>query len=114
LSVLESAALGLADGEGEAVGDVEAVAVLDGEAEGDAEGLALLALGGADADGEAVVDVVVVVVVGVQETAATEILAAIARLCNKKFFMNIITPYKLTNYFNSRNSNLCIRINVYP
>ncbi|BBC24628.1 hypothetical protein ABRG53_2371 [Pseudanabaena sp. ABRG5-3] len=90
-SVLESAALGLADAEGEAVGDVEAVAVLDGEAEGDAEGLALaLLLGVADTDGEAAVDVVVVVVVGVQETAATEILAAIARLYNENFFINII------------------------
>jgi len=79
--------LGLADAEGEALGDADAVAVLEGE--GDVDGLALaLALAVADAAGDAAGDVVVVVVVGVQETAATEILAAIARLYNENFFMN--------------------------
>lgn len=111
LSVFASVGLGLADGDEVAAGGVDVVAVLDEV--GDTEGLALaLLLGVTAGDDEVAVDVVVVVVAGVQEMVVKEILAAIAKLYNKKFFMNVITPYRPTNYFNSRNFNLCIRIYV--
>lgn len=87
-SVFASVGLELADGEVE--GEADAVAMIEVEAEGEAEGLVLaLLLGETDGDGEAEEDVEVVGA-GVQETAATEILTAIAKSYNKEFFINVI------------------------